>query len=102
MIQVCEFLGFANFYKRFVRDYSKIVAPLTAFTKKYHDFAWDANCNEAFEYLKQAFTSTPVLCHFDPDFERVVETDGSDNVSAGVMSQQHNGILHPVAFFPKQ
>ena len=100
--QVREFLGFANFYMRFVKNYSQIVAPLTALTKKDRPFAWNKGCSKAFEFLKQAFTSAPVLCHFDPDLEIVVETDASDYVSAGVMSQRHNGTLHPVAFFSKK
>ena len=57
----------------------------------------------AFEFLKTAFTTVPVLAHFDPDREILVETNTSDYVSAGVMSQHDdNGILHPVAFFSKK
>ena len=57
----------------------------------------------AFEFLKTAFTTALVLAHFDPDREILIETDASDYVSAGVMSQHDdNSILHPVAFFSKK
>jgi hypothetical protein len=53
--------------------------------------------------LKNAFTSTPILAHFDPNKEILVEADASDYVSAGVLSQRDDeGILHPVAFFSKK
>jgi len=50
-----------------------------------------------------AFTSAPILRHFDPDREIIVETDTSDYVSAGILSQYgDDGILHPVSFFSKK
>ena len=53
--------------------------------------------------MKTAFTTALVLAHFDLDREILVETDASDYVSAGVISQHDdNGILHPVAFFSKK
>jgi hypothetical protein len=53
--------------------------------------------------LKNTFTSIPVLARFDPDRDVIVETDASDYVSAGVLSQYDDeGILHPVAFFSKK
>ena len=72
-------------------------------TKKNQPFIWDSHCTRAFEFLKTAFTTAPVLAHFDPDREILVETDASDFVSTGVMSQHDdNGILHLVAFFSKK
>jgi hypothetical protein len=100
---VQAFLGFANFYRRFILGYSKIVAPLTALTKKDRKFQWDAKAQAAFLQLKEAFCSAPILAHFDPDSECVVETDASDYVSAGILSQcGPDGLLHPVAYFSKK
>ncbi|KAH0607596.1 uncharacterized protein H6S33_002630 [Morchella sextelata] len=97
------FLGFANFYRRFILGYSKIVAPLTALTKKNVKFEWTDGREEAFQTLKKMFTTAPILAHFDPDRRIVVETDASDYVSAGILSQRDDeGILHPVAFFSKK
>ena len=53
--------------------------------------------------LKRAFTTAPVLAHFDPNKEILVETDASDYVSAGILSQRDKeGVLHPVAFFSRK
>ncbi|KAH0604507.1 uncharacterized protein H6S33_006884 [Morchella sextelata] len=96
------FLGFANFYRRFILGYSKIVAPLTVLTKKNVKFEWTDEREEAFQTLKKMFTTAPILAHFNPDRRIVIETDASDYVSAGILSQHDDeGILHPVAFFSK-
>jgi hypothetical protein len=100
---VQSFLGFANFYRRFVKGYSNIVTPMTHLTRKNTHFIWSDECSQSFETLKQAFTTAPILRHFDYDREIIVETDASDYVSAGVLSQYDDeGILHPVAFFSKK
>lgn len=99
---VRSFLGFANFYRRFIRDFAKIAGPITKLTKKNCPFHWSPSCNHAFQTLKSAFTSAPILAHFDPYLECVVETDASDFVCAGVLSQKHGNLLHPVAFFSKK
>jgi len=100
---VQAFLGFANFYRRFILGYSKIVAPLTALTKKDQRFQWNLTAQSAFERLKEAFCSAPILAHFDPDRECIVETDASDYVSAGILSQYDDSeVLHPVAYFSKK
>ena len=84
---VRAFLGFVNFYRRFIKGYSQVVTPIVRLTKKDVPFKWDEECEQAFQQLKTAFTSAPVLRHFDPDQEVVVETDASDYVSAGILSQ---------------
>ena len=96
------FLGFANFYRRFIKGYSQVVTPIVRLTRKDISFKWDEECEQAFQTLKSAFTSAPVLKHFDPDLEIIVETDASDYISAGILSQYHDRILHPVAFFSKK
>ena len=100
---VQAFIGFANFYRRFIQDFSKIIAPLTALTQKHVKFAWTTTCQLSFEALKKAFTKAPILKPFNWDREIILETDASDYVSAGVLSQyDDDGILHPVAFFSKK
>ena len=65
------FLGFTNFYRWFIKDYSKVVMPLTRLTKKeegkYAPFVWGSEQQAAFDLLKKAFTSAPILRHFDYD-----------------------------------
>jgi hypothetical protein len=101
---VCSFLGFANFYGRFIRGYSELVRPLTRLTKKEIKFKWGPEEQATFAAVKKiAFTTAPVLRRFDHDRDVIVETDASDYVSAGVLSQyDDDGILHPVAFFSKK
>ena len=104
---VQSFIGFANFYRRFIHGFSSIVAPMIATVKKdvrKSNFEWTSACQKAFELLKQRFTTAPILAHFDYEKECIVETDASDNVSAGVLSQysSEDGKLHPVAFFSRK
>ena len=99
------FLGFANFYRRFIKDYSKITVALTEATKKPKGqlFQWTEACEQAFEDLKRAFVSRPILMHFDYEKKTVVETDASNHVAAGVLSQYDDkGVLHPCAYFSKK
>jgi hypothetical protein len=97
------FLGFANFYHRFVQNYSKIIQPLTFLTQKGVAFAWKEEQQKVFDDLKNMFTSAPVLARFDPDHDVIVETNASDYVSAGVLSQyDDDGILYLVTFFSKK
>ena len=97
---VRSFIGFANFYRRFIRGFSSTVQPLTELTRKDVRFRWEKPQQLAFEELKERFTTAPILAHFDYDRDVIIETDASDYVSAGVLSQHDDdGILHPVAFF---
>jgi len=76
---------------------------LTALTKKDQKFQWDAEAQAAFDRLKESFCSAPILAHFDLDRKYVVETDASDYVSAGLLSQyDDSAALHPVAYFFKK
>ena len=100
---VRSFLGFANFYRRFIRSYSEITRPLTLLTRKEVPWQWGPEQQQAFDRLKAAFTTGPILQRFDYDKDIIVETDASDYVSAGVLSQYgDDGLLHPVAFFSKK
>lgn len=97
------FLGFSNFYRRFIKGFSRTVRPLIALTRKSAKFDWSKSCQEAFDTLKSCFVSAPILRHFDPGKEVVVECDASDYVSSGILSQYDTeGVLHPVAFMSKK
>ena len=94
-----SFLGFANFYRRFIANYSETVLPLTRLTRKSVPWDFTEDCRKAFNALKQAFTSAPVLSHWEPDRQITVETDASDYAIAGILSiTSASGELHPVAF----
>jgi len=100
---VRSFLGFANFYRRFIRGFSEIVAPLTALTKKATAFQWTQKAEAAFTKLKRMFTTAPILAQFDPERETVVEADASGYATGGVLSQYDDeGLLRPCAYFSRK
>jgi len=101
--QIQLFIGFANFYRQFIINFSETVTPLTRLTRKDAKFSWESEHQAAFNTLKLAFTWAPVLAHFDPANPIVVETDASDYAIAAIISQisPADGDLHPIAFFSR-
>jgi hypothetical protein len=98
--EVQSFLGFANYYRRFIRDFSKLANPLTELTKKDRKFVWKPDAQKAFEALRQSILSEPVLIMFDPNKEIELETDSSDFALGGQIGQRDDeGKLHPIAFY---
>jgi len=94
-----SFLGFANFYCQFIFNYSDIVIPLTRLTRKDIPWKFDSSCKDAFNSLKKAFTSAPILTHWIPDAQLIVETDASDYALAAILSViNEDNEVHPVAF----
>ena len=83
-----SFLEFANFYRRFIKNYSKVAALLTNLTRKDQKFSITSKARQAFLQLKEAFAKAPILISFDPEKEIIVKTDMSDYVFGGVINQQ--------------
>lgn len=103
------FLGFCNFYRRFIRNYSGIALPLTALLKgsKNGRKPGQVNLNLheklAFRRLIAAFQSAPLLRHFDPSKQIRLETDASNGAMAGILSQlDEHRTWHPVAFWSRK
>ncbi|GAN11862.1 hypothetical protein MAM1_1148d11480, partial [Mucor ambiguus] len=97
------FLGLTNFYRRFIKDYSKICTPLTSLLKKDTKFEWSTAADQAFNSLKAAILSDPVLRHYDPTRPCIIETDASDYALGAVCSQtDSDGVAHPIAFFSRK
>lgn len=95
---VQSFLGMANFYRRFIKSFSAIAAPLTALLKGEDAFSWEEAQQQAFGKLKQAFTELPVLRIYDPSAPIRVTTDASKDAIGGVLEQQFGTEWHPIAF----
>src|SRR6202161_2438301 len=97
-----EFLGFCNFYRRFVDNFAKIARPLHDLEKKDTKFQMTEERIEAFNKIKEAIASAPVLAHADPDKPYILETDASNYAYGAVLSQkQEDNKIHPIAFLSK-
>ncbi|KAK3541755.1 hypothetical protein QTP86_002924, partial [Hemibagrus guttatus] len=100
-----RFLGFANFYQRFIQSYSSVAAPLMSLQRgKPKKLSWTDQARVAFQRLKDCFTTAPILCHPDPDRLFVVEVDASSSGLGAVLSQRHGnpGKVHPCAFYSRK
>jgi hypothetical protein len=97
--QVRSFLGFCNFYKRFIKNYADLCKPLNDLLQKAVPFDWTTEKHEAFEKLKVAFVSNPVL--LIPDYTKpfVIEADASLFATGAVLIQEDsNGDEHPTGY----
>jgi len=101
--QVQAFLGFANFYCRFIKNFAKMSKPLSDLTKKDCIWNWDIEQQNAFEVLKKAFTTASVLKIPNDKDPFKLSTDASDFATRAVLSQKdmQTNLWHPVAFFSK-
>ncbi|MBW0522441.1 hypothetical protein O181_062156 [Austropuccinia psidii MF-1] len=93
-----SFLGFDNFYQSFIKNYSKKISSLTSFLKKYSCFPLNEEALSQFHQLKEAFTTAPVLSHFNPSLPTIVETNASDYALGALLSQVSYSGKHPIAF----
>ena len=99
---VQAFLGFANFYRQFIRDFGRIARPLSELTRKDKTWEWGSEQQEAFDTLKKAFTTAPILKIPDDENPFRIECDSSDFATGAVLEQMgEDGLWHPVAFYSK-
>uniref|UniRef100_A0A8C1UQM8 Gypsy retrotransposon integrase-like protein 1 n=1 Tax=Cyprinus carpio TaxID=7962 RepID=A0A8C1UQM8_CYPCA len=96
-----SFIGFANFYRRFIRNFGQVAAPLTALTSTKKPFCWSLAAQAAFDELKKRFSSAPILITPDPTRQFIVEVDASEVGVGAVLSQRSplDNKLHPCAYF---
>ena len=99
---VHTFLGFANFYCKFIPKYSNIIAPIVLLTCKDHSWSWTTPQQLAFDSLCSIFSSTPILCIPDVSCPFSLMMDASLLVASTVLMQPDTtGDLHPCAYFSK-
>ena len=97
--QVWSFLGFGNFYQKFISHYSDLAKPLTNLTKKDRKFEWTEGCQQAFDNLKKQFMENPVLLMPDHSWPFQIESDAFKVATGAVLTQiDSNGDRHPVVF----
>src|SRR5579859_7215457 len=100
--QVQAFLGFCNFYRRFIQDFSHVARPLFELTKKDIPFQWGHPQNTAFQALIQAFTTAPVLALPDHSKPFRLITDASDFATGAILEQPDAlNRWHPIAYHSK-
>jgi len=102
-MDIQAFLGFINFYRRFIRDFSAKARPLFDLTRSKQVWTWSGREQTAFEDLKMAVTTAPVLMSPQDSEPFRVEADSSDFATGAVLSQQSttDGKWHPIAFYSK-
>ena len=97
---VQSFLGLVNFYRRFIRNCSRISRPLTRITGNV-PFTWTACEQNSFDKLRIAVTRAPVLRAFNPEFSTCVTTDASGYAIGAVLEQTDSDSRRPVEFFSR-
>jgi len=103
------FLGFVNFYRRFIDGFAHISRPLSDLLKGSKDckhfgtWQWGEAEDQAFRWLREAFTHAPILVHFDPTKNLMIETDASAFAAAAILSLQgEDDHWHPVAYWSRK
>src|SRR6266436_3283478 len=100
--EVQSFLGFVNFYQKFIHNFSNVTCPLYALTCKTQWWVWGSPKQKAFDALKKAVTSTPILTFPSQSSRFHLECDASNFVTRAVLSQaQADGMHQPIAFMSK-
>ena len=101
--ELMRFLGMAGFYRKFCRNFSVVVHPLTSLLCKSSKFKWSDQCNQAFNKVKAVLTNSPVLVAVDYEKPFKLMVDASDVGAGSVLMQESvDGIEHPVGFFSKK
>jgi len=99
---VQSFIGFMNFYWRFICDFSEIACPLHVLTQKSKDWSWGAAEQQAFDVLKSAVTSAPMLTFPSKSSPFHLECDASNfTMGAVLLQQQEDRLFHPIGFMSK-
>src|SRR5258708_13018592 len=95
---ICSFLGFCNFYRSFIANFSAIARPLKELIKKLNEWKWGADEEASFDTLKDLCCSYPVLCSPDWTKQFYMDTDASDFALGVIISQEFTDGQHPIAF----
>ena len=100
--EIQEFLGFANYNRKFIKGYSQIIVPLTRLIKKDTPFIWNDQKKQAFQQIKDRYAQEPILKLFDPKKSLRMETDISDLALRACLRQEYNDKWHPIAYYSRK
>ena len=95
---VRSFLGFCNYYRRFMKDFAGIASPLSSLTKKKVPFIWNDECQTAFDRLRKELITAPVLEFPDYMGTFILDTDASNTSLGAVLSNVINGEERPLVY----
>ena len=90
--EVGSFLGLTNFYKKFIKEFSKIALPLTLLTRQGKQFEWTEQCEKSFQELKEKLTCIPVLTIAKGTDEFVIYSDAS-KMGLGMVLMHHDKVV---------
>jgi hypothetical protein len=93
-----SFLGHAEFYRRFIKDFSKISRPLCALLAKDAKFVWTDECMDAFNLLKKLLTSTPIMMAPDWNLPFELMCDANDFALGAVLGQRVDKVPHAIYY----
>jgi hypothetical protein len=99
--KLCSFLGFGNYYKDFIPEYSCITRPLHDLTKKNAQYHWGPMQENMFKLFKDLFSFYPVLQNPNPAKPYRLDTDMSPYAVGAILSQQYPNGQHPIVYFSK-
>ncbi|XP_053699165.1 uncharacterized protein LOC128746141 [Sabethes cyaneus] len=100
--EVRQFLGLAGFFRRFVKNFSIIAAPMYSLLKKDVEFKWGDQQQLAFKNLKQILITRPILALYDPNADLELHTDASSSGLAGVLLINQEGGWKPLGYFSRK
>ena len=96
-----SFLGHADFYRRFIKDFSKIAKPLCNLLVKQNDFVFDSECLESFSIIKKKLVSALVIIAPNWDLPFELMCDASDYAVGAVLGQRHEKFFHAIYYASK-
>ena len=96
--EVRAFMGLSGYYRRFIKDFSAIAAPLYNLTRKESEFRWTTECQEAFDELKKGLVEEPILALPTDSGTYVLDTDASDFGLGAVLSQRQDDQEKVIAY----
>lgn len=99
---IARFIGMVGYFHKFIPRYAEIAAPLNDLRKKNCKFIWDETHEQAFQGLKKAISCPPILKTADFSKQFVLQTDASSTAISAVLSQEFDGIFHPIAYASKK